>query len=329
MLSVICPIYNEENYITKCIESILAQDYPKSDIEVIFADGMSTDRTRDIVSSYTDKYHWIRLIDNPARIVPAALNKAIELSHGDIIMRLDAHASYQPNYFSAIVEAVEKYDADNVGTVCKTDVLNKTSKSRAIKTVLAHPLGVGNSVFRTGVFEAKEVDTVPFGCWRRLVFDKYGRFDERLIRNQDIEFNKRILNGGGKILIIPSTYCTYFARETFGKLAKNNFDNGKWNILTVWYTRQMKSLSLRHFIPLFFVLSLIIPLIIGFFYPPIAIVALASLALYAIIVSGISAKLAIRDKLNWYYLVATFFVLHISYGMGSLVGILKLPFTKR
>lgn len=329
MLSVICPVYNEEKYIAGCIDSILAQDYPKDNLEVIFADGMSTDRTREIVSEYSDKYPWIRIIDNPKRIVPPALNAAIETSRGDIIMRLDAHASYEPNYFSTLVAALDTYQADNVGSVCKTDVLHKTSKSLAIREVLSHPLGVGNSAFRTGIDKAKEVDTVPFGCWRRSVFERFGNYDERLVRNQDIELNKRIKAGGGKIVIVPYTFCTYYARETFSKLARNNYGNGKWNILTVYYTRQLKSLSLRHFIPLFFVLSLLLPVVAGFFWHPLWWICAASLLLYTFVVSLISARIAIKKLLNFFYLISAFFVLHLSYGWGSLVGLLQLPFTKR
>lgn len=329
MLSVICPIYNEEKYIKGCIESILKQDYPKDDLEVIFADGLSTDNTREIVNKYASQYPWIILIDNPKRIVPPALNKAIQESKGNIIIRIDAHASYPNNYFSSLVTALYKYNADNVGAVCKTDVLNKTSKSLAIKAVLAHPFGVGNSVFRTGIEGVKEVETVPFGCWRRDVFDKYGNFDERLIRNQDIELNKRIIHGGGKIIIIPDTYSTYYARETFVKLANNNYGNGKWNILTVWYTRQMKSLNLRHFIPLLFVLSLLLPVIGAIFWHPLIWLSVASLLCYIFVVGVVSSRLARKDNINFLDLVKTFFVLHLSYGWGSLVGILRLPVTKR
>ena len=329
MLSVICPVYNEEKYIAKCIDSITAQDYPKEDLEVIFVDGMSTDQTRTIVTEYSNKYSWISMIDNPERIVPPALNAGIAASHGDIIMRLDAHASYEPNYFSTLVAALDAYQADNVGSVCKTDVLHKTPKSLAIREVLSHPLGVGNSAFRTGIDKAKEVDTVPFGCWRRSVFERFGNYDERLVRNQDIELNKRIKAGGGKIVIVPDTFCTYYARETFSKLARNNYGNGKWNILTIYYTHQLKSLSLRHFIPLLFVLSLLLPVVAGFFWHPLWWICAASLLLYTFVVSLISARIAIRKHLDFFYLSAAFFVLHLSYGWGSLVGLLQLPFTKR
>ena len=329
MLSVICPIYNEEKYIAKCIDSILAQDYPKDNLEVIFVDGMSKDRTREIVAEYAEKYRFIRLIDNPDRIVPPAMNKGILASKGDVIMRLDAHATYASNYFSVLVKALNDLGADNVGAVCKTDVLNATPKTLAIKEVLSNKFGVGNSTFRTGVDKVMEVDTVPFGCWGREVFDKYGLYDVRLVRNQDIELNKRILRGGGKICIVPDTHCTYLARENYKALAKNNYGNGKWNILTVFYTKQFDSLAIRHFVPLAFVLSLIVPVLLSFFYWPLALVSVLSLLAYGTLLGTISAKLSISRKLNFCYLLASFIVLHLSYGWGSLVGLITLPFQSK
>lgn len=328
MLSVIVPIYNEEKYIEHCIQSILEQDYPKDDLEVLFVDGMSSDKTRSIVSSYSEKYPFIFLLDNPNRIVSYAMNVGIKASKGDIIMRLDAHSFYEKDYFSVLTKRLIELDADNVGVVCKTDVLNKTPKTLAIREVLSNKFGVGNSTFRTGVNKVKEVDTVPFGCWRRDVFEKYGLYDVRLVRNQDIELSKRIINGGGKIFIVPDTFCTYLARETFRGLAKNNFGNGKWNILTVFYTKKFSSLSLRHFVPLLFVLSLIIPPLLSIFWFPFAWIPIVSLGLYCGVLGVISLKLSINKHLNFFYLIWSFMVLHLSYGFGSLVGILKLPFIK-
>ncbi len=326
MLSVICPIYNEEKYIANCIESILLQDYPKDDLEVIFVDGMSKDRTREIVAGYTQKYPFIRLIDNPEKIVPYAMNYGIKASKGEVIIRLDAHATYEKNYFSSLVRRLNELKADNVGSVCKTDVLNKTPKTLAIREVLSNKFGVGNSVFRTGVDKVMEVDTVPFGCWRRDVFEKYGLYDTRLVRNQDIELNKRILRGGGKIFIVPDTFCTYLARETYKGLSKNNYGNGKWNILTVHYTKQFNSLSLRHFIPLLFVLSLILPVLFSLFYLPLILLSALSLFAYVSLLGVISLRLAIQKKLSLFYLLVSFLVLHLSYGWGSLVGICQVLF---
>ena len=151
MLSVICPIYNEEKYIVQFLDSLLLQDYPKEELEILLVDGMSKDRTREIVAEYISQYPFIRMIDNPEKIVPYAMNKGIDAAKGDIIMRVDAHASYQPNYFSSLVNALKRLKADNVGTVCKTDVMNKTSKTLAIREVLGNKFGVGNSSFRTGI----------------------------------------------------------------------------------------------------------------------------------------------------------------------------------
>ena len=327
-LSVICPIYNEEKYIGQFLDSLLLQDYPKDDLEILLVDGMSKDKTRDIVARYTAQYPFIRLIDNPDKIVPYAMNRGIEAAKGNVIMRLDAHASYQPDYFSVLVSGLKRLHADNVGTVCKTDVLNKTPKTLAIREVLGNKFGVGNSTFRTGIDREQEVETVPFGCWPREVFEMYGKYDVRLVRNQDIELNKRIIRGGGKIYILPDTYCTYLARETWHALAKNYYGNGKWNILTVYYTKTFSSLSLRHFIPLLFLLSLIVPLLLAFIWWPFALVSLASLLTYTGLLSAVSLKLSIQKNLNFFYLLITFYVLHLSYGWGSLMGILKLPFIR-
>ena len=329
MLSVICPIYNEEKYITQFLDSLLGQDYPQDDLEILLVDGMSTDRTREVVGEYTTRYNFIRLIDNPEKIVPYAMNHGIEVAKGDVIIRLDAHASYQQDYLSVLVKGLRRLHADNVGTVCKTDVLNKTPKTLAIREVLGNKFGVGNSTFRTGIDCEQEAETVPFGCWPKEVFDKYGKYDVRLVRNQDIELNKRILRGGGKIYILPDTYCTYLARETWRALAKNNYGNGKWNILTVFYTKMFSSLSLRHFIPLLFLLSLVVPLLLSLIWWPFVLVSVVSLLAYLLLISTASLKLAVQKHLNFIYLLTTFFVLHLSYGWGSLVGILKLPFTKR
>jgi glycosyltransferase involved in cell wall biosynthesis len=326
MVSIVCPVYNEEKYIRDCIDSILCQDYPKEGMEVIFVDGNSTDNTVKIIEEYTNNCPFIRVIRNPARIAPVAMNLGIKESRGEIIVRLDAHATYAPNYVSVLVNKLIELNADNVGSPCKTDVLNKNPKTLAIREVLSNRVGVGNSIFRIGINKVKEVDTVPFGCWRKDIFGKIGFFDVRLNRNQDFELNKRIKKNGGKIYIIPDTYCIYYARETFKKIAKNAYDNGKWNILTIFYTKDMASLSLRHYIPVVFLFSLFVPLLFMKIFFMAIHISIFSLCAYLLLIIVTSISLTIKKKIKFIYLFFTFFILHISNGFGAIAGIITSLF---
>ncbi len=252
-ISIIIPILNEEKYISKCLDSIVKSDFDKNEMEVLLVDGGSDDKTVKIIKKYQAKYPFFKFLHNPKKIVPVAMNIGIKNAKGEYIIRLDAHASYPQNYFSKLIKYHKELNADNVGGIIITEIKNKNSTSNAIKNVLSDRFGVGSD-FRSGVSEIKEVDTVPFGCYKKEIFDKVGYYDERLVRNQDIELNKRLKRNGGKIYLVPEISCTYYAREDIKALAKNNFNNGKWNILTAYYTKNLDSLSLRHFIPLIFVL---------------------------------------------------------------------------
>ena len=322
-ISIIIPTLNEEKYISSCVDSILAAEYPNEKIEIFVVDGMSEDSTRKLVQAYHSKYPFISILENRQKDTPIGMNLGIEASSGEFVFILSAHAEYGKNYFIKLVENIQHLDADCVGGILLTNVKNKNKKSLSIKEVLMHKFGVGNAMFRTGCNEVTEVDTVAFGCYRRSVFDTYGLFDERLIRNQDIELNKRIVNGGGKIYLIPSVQCTYYAREDFSALAKNQYQNGFWNILTAYYTKTLHSLSLRHFIPLFFILSLLIPMGIAFVFPKIVWVSALSLVSYLSLVIIISFRL--KNNVNTLkYLIMSFLTLHFSYGVGSLMGIFSI-----
>lgn len=328
MISIICPIYNEQKYIKGCIDSVLAQDWSSDELELLLVDGGSTDDTIFLVNEYQEEYPFIKLLHNPEKVVPYAMNIGIEAARGDVIIRIDAHAFYPTDYISTLVDGLSKYEADNVGVVCRTDVLNKTPKTLAIREVLSNPFGVGDSLFRIGINKVTEADTVPFGCYRREVFEKYGVYNPKLVRNQDIELNKRISRGGGKILLLPDSYCVYYARESYKAIMKNNFQNGKWNVLTVFYTKMFSSLSLRHFVPLIFQLSLIVPIILSVVYFPLVILSVISFSMYMLLISYVSFKITREKGYNFSHLIYTFTILHISYGYGSLVGIMKLPFLK-
>ncbi|MCL2247247.1 MAG: glycosyltransferase family 2 protein [Lentimicrobiaceae bacterium] len=323
LVSIILPCRNEEKYIETCIQSLIKNQSDAFQLEIIVIDGMSTDKTVEILEKYVQQFSFIKLLRNPHKTVPYAMNLGIAHAKGDFIVRVDAHAFYPENYVSTLVAHLIDLDADNVGAILKTDVLTKNKKTLAIVEVLSHRFGVGNSLFRLGVSKITAVDTVPFGCYKKSVFTKFGLYDTRLTRNQDLELNKRILRGGGKIYLIPNVECVYYARETFSAIAKNNYSNGIWNMATIKWTKKLSSLSLRHFVPLLFILSLIIPLFLSLFYKPFLWVSTGSLFLYISFLTIICTHLVIHKKNNFFYLFWSFMTLHFSNGLGSLIGILK------
>lgn len=323
LVSMIIPCRNESRFIGPCLDSIMANDYPKEFLEILVVDGMSQDGTRDIVAAYAARNGFLKLLDNPQKITPAALNIGLTQARGQVIMRLDAHTFYPPNYISGLVAALKQTGADNVGGCWITRPGADTQVALAIAQVLAHPLGVGNAYFRIGAKEPRRVDTVPFGCYRREVFERLGRFDERLERNQDIEFNSRLQRAGGAIYLIPAIYSEYQARSGFGDLWRNNFGNGRWNI----YATSVNALSLswRHFIPLIFMGGLLLAAILA----PFSAWGRYGLGLilggYVLTVLAASVSIARRGGMvRLALLPIVFTVLHVSYGLGSMWGLITV-----
>lgn len=325
MISIICPIYNEEKYIDSCINSILQQDYSKDDLEVLFVDGMSSDKTREIISGYSSKYPFIKVLDNPLRIVPPAMNIGIRAAKGDIIIRLDAHAIYPERYISELVSNLKNLSADNVGGVCRTLPVNNTIICRSIAIALSSSFGMGNSHFRVGVTEVRKVDTVPFGCFRKSLFDKIGLFDEELVRNQDDEFNGRIIKNGGAIYLLPHLVIDYYARDTVKKVSKMFYQYGLFKPLV---NKKLGSpATVRQFFPMLFVAGCILGGILSFFSNVLFNIYLYVLIVYLLLAVIFSLKDG-RNILLVPALVYTYITIHISYGWGYWVGIFKLVFKK-
>ena len=328
-VSVVLPIYKEEMFIEKCILSVLAQDYPKDRLELIFVDGMSPDRTREIIQEYASKYSFIHLLDNPQRIVPFALNKGIKFSKGDVIIRLDGHCDYPTNYISILVKYLFDLDADNVGGVWCTLPAKDTTECHAIAIGSSHPFGVGGSEHKIGSKEIKRTDTVPFGCYRREIFDRIGFFDEDLIRNQDDEFNARLINHGGKIFIIPELVINYTSRDSMQKMRKMYYQYGLFKPLV---NRKLGApATIRQFFPGLFVTGLVLGGLLSCFSKTICCIYLSVVALYLLIGIVIGVRKAFshhKPALVW-YMPYTFFNIHISYGIGYLTGLYKVLFNKR
>jgi len=322
-LSIVIPVYNEERYIESCIKSILSSDLDKDKIEIIIVDGCSTDRSVEIINDYKKKYPFIKLFTNPKKIIPSAMNIGIKHAKGEYIIRLDAHSIFPKDYFSKLLYWSKKLDADNVGGVCITDVKNKTPKTNSIKAVMSHKLGVGGGDYRSVVTEPVKSNTVPFGCFKKDTLLKYGLFDERLERTEDLEINKRFIDNGGRVYLVPDLYFTYYAKEKLWDLAKKSFSTGKWIVLNPYFTKSTKALKFYHFIPLIFVLSLLVPILFCPINDLFCIIPILSFIFYLSLIIYVSFSLKRKDN-SFFYLVATFVTLHISYGVGSLVGLGKI-----
>ena len=323
-VSVICPVFNEEKFIEACILSIIEQDYPQDSMEVLFLDGRSTDRTREIIQKYMEQYDFIKLLDNPERIVPYALNRGLEAAKGEVIMRLDGHCTYPTNYISELVRYLYQLDADNVGGVWNTQPAKDTPMCQAIALASSHPFGVGGSMHKIGASKIIETDTVPFGCYKREVFDKTGPFDTDLVRNQDDEFNGRLLNLGGKIYLIPQVIINYTARDTLCKARKMYYQYGLYKPLV--NKKLGAPATVRQFFPLLFLFGIVLGGILSIFIPFVLHIYTTVLLLYLFIGIVVGSMSAIRahQPLIALLMPYVFFNIHMSYGIGYLVGIFNV-----
>jgi len=327
-ISVLIPVFNEEAYILECMDSIINFDYPKTSLEIIFIDGNSTDSTVEIIKKYQHKYQYIKVINNPKKIVPISMNMGIKKAEGEYICRLDAHAIYPSDYLSKLLIWSKKLHADNVGAVCVTAIKKENLISKSIQFVMSDKFGVGESLFRLGISEPQEVDTVPFGFYKKEVFKKIGLYDERLIRVQDLELNKRLKQSGGKIYLVPNIECIYYPREKVISFFKNRFQTGRWVMLTAYYTQKLNSISIRHVVPLFFTLFIFLSTFLSFFSKQYALFFLLILVIYSIILYVRSFFIK-RSFLLSISIVFLYFILHFSYGLGSLTALYEIIFKKK
>lgn len=320
-LSVIVPCRNEAEFLGPCLDSILHSGYPRERLEILVADGASDDGTRALAEYYAAAHRGIRVLDNPRRITPAALNLAIEQAQGEVIARLDAHATVLPGYFCRAVEALASSGAANVGGTMHTVTRDRGPFAEPICIALTSRFGVGNSRFRTGSKEAVWVDTVFGGCWPREVFSKIGGFNERLVRSQDIEFNLRLARAGGRILLDPEMQSRYFARARLRSFLLHNWENGVWAVLPFAYARGIP-VRLRHLAPLAFVLAAGASLGLARWNPWIPLFVLGPYLAASVAASAAAAWNRRRPELLALLLVA-YWSLHIPYGLGSLWGALR------
>ncbi len=323
LVSIVIPCRNEERFIGRCLDSLMESDYPMDRIEIIVVDGMSTDGTRQVLDRYAGICPALTVLENPGGQTPVGLNIGIRRAQGACVVILSSHASIDRSYLSKAVSAVSNCIADCVGGIMTTIPGGESWTSRSIALALSCVFGVGNAHFRTGAIAPRFVDTVPFGCYRRGVFDEIGLFHEGLTRNQDIEFNLRLRRAGGKILLAPDIISHYHARPTLKGLFVQNFWNGYW----VLYSMRFAPLpfSWRHLVPLCFVTALMGSALLALGSGPGLLPLALTLGLYAMGNAAFSIATAVRTDLRHLpFLAVSFIALHVSYGIGSLWGLLRL-----
>ena len=325
-VSIVVACRNEIKHIRGLLNSLLSQDMSGICWEAIIADGMSDDGTRDVLEEYSARSQKLRFVSNPAGIVSTGLNAAIRAARGEIIIRMDAHTSYAPNYCRRCVETLERTGADNVGGPARTQALGV--RARAIAAAYHSSFSTGGAKFHDANYEGW-VDTLPYGCWRKTTLLRLGLFDEDLVRNQDDELNLRLTRAAGKIWQSPAIISWYSPRPTLTSLSRQYFQYGFWKVAVI--RKHHLPGSWRHVVPIGFILSNILLLtgmaitrVIGapLWFTISAILWLATVAAYAIAI--LTASLIAAKRHGWAtlpYLPAVFATYHFSYGLGFVAGL--------
>jgi succinoglycan biosynthesis protein ExoA len=319
-VSVILPIRNEARFIQRGLDAVLGQDYPPDRLEVIVADGMSTDGTREIVGSFQARHPNVRVVDNPKRIVPTGLNAAIPLAQGEILVRVDGHCEIAPDYVRRCVEHLRDEGVEGVGGPLET--VGETYLARVIAAAMSTPFGVGNSAFRTAPDKSILTDTVAFPAYTRAAVERAGPFDEEMVRNQDDEYNYRLRKIGAKILLAADVSSRYYSRSSLRSLWRQYFQYGYFKVRVLQkHTLQMRP---RQFVPALFVAALLLVLVAAPFIP-LGWYALAAVAgLYLLANLGASAVTASQKGWRLFPLLpVAFATLHLSYGLGFWGGLVK------
>ena len=325
-VSVVIPCYNEERFIVKALEQLAGQ-YEDGNYEIIVVDGMSEDETRVRINQFRENHPDVpvKIIDNPKRHIPTALNLGVMAASGEIIARMDAHAAPSRGYIQRCVEVLRQPGVGVVGMPCHIEPGANTLLARAIASGVSHKFGIGDATYRLreGKSLQEEVDTVAFACFRKSLWTKVNGFDETLLTNEDYDFNYRVRSGGDKVLLDRTGHCEYFARTTLATLATQYSRYGRWKAQMV--RRRPKSVKLRHLIAPLFVASVLLLSLAGFFIRWAWWLLAIEIGLYLIcsLIAGWSAARKVNQGLAMILLMPLVFgTIHICWGGNFLLGLI-------
>ena len=320
-VAIVIPTLNEERFISRCLNSIIKQTYEFEKMDVMIIDGGSNDNTKEIVAEYQKSHQNIRFIENKKKIQSVAFNIGIKNSTAPYIIRLDAHAEYDSKYISLCIENLKQDEKrGNVGGRCNILPFNQSIWAQT-NAILNHSrFGIGGAAFRVSN-EDHNTDSVPFGAFPRKIIEKIGGMREDLPRGEDNEYNSRIRKAGYKIFFDPNIISSYFARPTLGASCKQMYANG--NSIGYLYYIDREAIGIRHLVPLLFVVSGLFSIIISVLWSPFCYVFCGGLALY-IIADAIASIMGAKDNVKCTLpLFILFFCVHVSYGMGTIAGLIK------
>lgn len=317
-VSVIAPMRNEAEHVESFVADLVAQDLDR-ELEVLVADGISEDGSVASLQAAASRAGIdVTVIQNPARAVSQGLNACIRRATGDLVVRLDCHTRYPPDYLSRCVIGIEQTGAWNLGGVLVPT--GRTRMERAVACAMDSPFGGivwtrhGKSSHRTAV------DTVPYGAFPREIFDTVGLFDESLLRNQDDEFNLRVRRAGGQILLDPSIRLHYIPRGSLRGVARQYFEYGLWKVPVMRKHHQV--LGARSMVPMGFVASVAGLVTLSPLSRTARRLLAVELATYGAGALVFGAR-SVRRHREWSLLpvvITVFPAFHVGYGFGMIRG---------
>jgi succinoglycan biosynthesis protein ExoA len=328
-VSVVIPCYNEERFIGKALEQ-LANQFDTDRYEIIIVDGLSDDNSRGVIEEFKKKHPAliVRVVDNPVRTIPTALNLGVSAAKGSIIARMDAHAVPSNGYVRRCVEVLKQASAGTVGMPCLVRPGADTTMARAIAAAVSHPFGIGDAKYRLGAGGPPQeaVDTVAFACFRKSLWRELGGFNEELLTNEDYDFNYRVRQSGREVILDRGGHCDYFARTTLSGLSAQYRRYGGWKARMVML--HPSSVKLRHLVAPCFVLSLPLLLVLGVFWIPAFVVFALEIGLYLLFSFFFSYQIVqsqLESRSLFFVLPLVFLTIHVSWGASFLVALIRRP----